>query len=118
METDENGVAIRVRDGSAVVVGRVRIAVARQHHAETLALELIAHGARILQNEVLLDCSRRASRATVRAAMRRIENNRGTDMNDRRRSRRGRLLWCQGQRQRRRSCWLLRWLLLGRGRSL
>ena len=46
MQADENGVAVRVGQGRAIVVRRIRIVVARHHHTIALAFERHAQGTR------------------------------------------------------------------------
>ena len=79
MKSDEQGIAVCIRDGRAIVVRRIRIIVARHNHVIALLLKVSAHGSRKFQDHVLFNCPTLAARARVRAAVPGIEHDHGSD---------------------------------------
>ena len=78
VQANEYGVAMGVSDRGPVVVGGIRVVAARHNHAIAVPLELGAHRLRHLQHDVLLR-DRFAARSGIRAAVRWIENDDGSD---------------------------------------
>ena|SRR5271156_6994141 len=91
VDADEDRIAMGIGDGGAVVVGRVRIVVARHQHAEALALELDAYDARDQEDAFFFDGSVWPARAGVRAAVAWIEDDERTSVDGR---------WRRGLRRR------------------
>ncbi len=114
MEAYKNCVAVSICHGRAIIVGRIRVVVARHHHAKALALEFRLHTSRHLEHEVLFHRGILAARAGICAAVRRIENDYRTR---RRRSliRRKRSLPREWRRRLRRLLLVALRLLLGGG---
>ena len=79
MDADEHRVAMGIGDGGAVVIGKVRIVIARHHDAIALPLEFDSHDSGDQKYQLFFHDSACGARAGVRAAMAWIEDHERAD---------------------------------------
>lgn len=95
MQTDESRIAVDVYHSGSIVIGRIRIVVARHYHAIAETLKFRAETPSKLQHHVLFYCAARSARAAIGPTVAGIENDDGAKMDGRwRRSLGWYLRWC------------------------
>lgn len=90
MNAEEDGIAVEVGDGRAIVEAEIRVVVACQYDAKALPLEFHAQESGENESDVLFSDAVCSAPAGVDAAMRRIKHNQRPDV---RRGRRRNLHW-------------------------